>query len=221
MTVIVLENIYLWGIISMPKIEIHTELKLNLSGLTAEEKAERAEARRLVSLCNKRIRRLEQQDLGKSSSAYRSLIKNGDPYFSVKGKDMKELRREVRQMEKFMGMATSTVRGAKNNVQEIAQRINLTRNVKDIDALVDDVNEFFEIVDKTREYLENTREIGVSIGYQEIWNVVANKIEEMDIELGASVDEITQAAIETLSAASKGDVRDMLEEAHKQFMSDY
>lgn len=200
---------------------VTTKATSNLSSLTAEERQERAEARRLVSAANKRIRRLEEQDLGQSSPAYRSRIKNGDPYFSVKGKSMKEVRRLTHEMENFMNMSTSTLRGAKENVTKIANRINITKNMNDMNALINDVNEFFETVDIVREYLENTKEIGTSIGYAEIWDVVSEQIEEMGGELGESIDEVSEAAIQTLMAATDNTTREALEEAHKQFMSDY
>ena len=61
----------------------------------------RNEANRLVSLANKRIRRLEKNGL-QSSPAYQAYLVNGGKPFSTKGKDYNQLQSEVARLKRFI-----------------------------------------------------------------------------------------------------------------------
>ena len=65
---------------------------------------------RLVSASNKRIRRLEQATMGTVSPAY-SRIKNRGKMFSVRGKDVNQVRNEFKSAKQFLQMKTSTIKG--------------------------------------------------------------------------------------------------------------
>lgn len=65
---------------------------------------------RLVSASNKRIKRLEQTKLGKSSFAYQTVEERGRK-FSVRGKTTQQLKQEFKLTSNFLRMKTSTVKG--------------------------------------------------------------------------------------------------------------
>lgn len=77
---------------------------------------------RLVSASNKRIRRLSKTEEGKLSPAYKKYEKRGK-MFSVKGKNVNQLRNEFSQMKTFLNLKTSTVSGWKKVQKNIEERI--------------------------------------------------------------------------------------------------
>lgn len=151
------------------------------SPFTEEERKLRAEARRLVSMANKRLRRLEEQNLI-NSPAYRRWVEEGAQKFSVKGKSMEEVKQEIGRMNRFLRMQTSTVRGAKQYFKNVAKEVGIEK-FSDFTDLQRKLNTFFETTAKIKEYLYNTKEIGVAIGYQKIWEVVSDYVEEVGHEL--------------------------------------
>ena len=72
------------------------------SGLYAlNEKEFRNAVTKIVSVANKRIKRLEKSNL-KDSPAYQKWLDEGGVKFSVKGKTHNQLQREVARLKKFM-----------------------------------------------------------------------------------------------------------------------
>lgn len=155
---------------------------------TEEERKLRAEARRLVSIANKRIRRLEEQNLI-NSPAYKKWVEDGAQKFSVKGKSMEEVKQEIGRMNAFLNKQTSTVRGAKQYFLNVAEKVGI-KKFDDFKDLQRKLNTFFETTAKIKEYLYNSKEIGVAIGYQKIWEVVSDYVEEVGHEL-----ELTEEAV--------------------------
>ena len=76
---------------------------------------------RLVSASNKRIRRLEQTERGKSSFAYQSVEERGRK-FSVRGKNVNQVKQEFKLAKQFLGYKTSTVKGWKEYRSKVEQR---------------------------------------------------------------------------------------------------
>lgn len=153
----------------------------SISKDTEEERKLRAEARRLVSMANKRLKRLEEQNLIESP-AYKKWVEDGGQKFSVKGKSMEEVKQEVARMNDFLKKQTSTVRGAKQYFKNVANEVGI-KTFDDFTDLQKKLNTFFETTAKVKEYLYNSKEIGVAIGYQKIWEVVSNYVEEVGDEL--------------------------------------
>ena len=166
---------------------------------TEEERKLREEARRLVSMANKRLRRLEEQNLI-NSPAYRKWVEDGAQKFSVKGKSMEEVKQEVARMNDFLKMQTSTVKGAKEYFKNVAKEVGI-KKFDDFTDLQRKLNTFFETTAKIKEYLYNTKEIGVAIGYQKIWEVVSDYVEEVGHELELTeknVLEMTKKIVESV-----------------------
>ncbi len=169
------------------------------SRFTEGERKLRAEARRLVSMANKRLRRLEQQNL-LNSPAYKKWVEDGGQKFSVKGKSMEEVKQEIARMDDFLKMQTSTVRGAKRYFKNVAKEVGI-KKVDDFTDLQKKLNKFFEITAKVKEYLYNSKEIGVAIGYQKIWEVVSDYVEEVGHEL-----ELTEETVLEMTGKLVGSV---------------
>lgn len=160
------------------------------SKFTAEERKLRQEASRLSSLANKRLKRMEQQNL-QSSPAYQSWVDSGGAKFGVRGKTTEQVQAEIGRLNKFINQTTSTVRGAKNYYRKVGQNVGITE-YKDIPDLQNKLNNFFEITAKVKEYLHNTKEIGVAIDYKKIWEIVSDYVEEV----GDGIEDVENAVLE-------------------------
>lgn len=75
---------------------------------------------RLVSAGNKRIRRLAKTDIGRSAPSYIGLKGRT---FSVKGKNVNELRNEFKKAKTFLRQKTSTATGWREVRQEVETRL--------------------------------------------------------------------------------------------------
>ena len=148
--------------------------------LTAEERKLRQEASRLSSLANKRLKRMEEQNLT-DSPAYKKWVEDGKAKFGVRGKSMAQVQAEIGRLNKFINQATSTVRGAKNYYKNIGASVGIVE-WEDIPDLQNKLNNFFEITGKVKEYLHNSKEIGVAIGYQQVWDAVSDYVQEVTSE---------------------------------------
>lgn len=173
----------------MANVEIKVT-KTGKSKFSEEERKLRQEASRLVSLANKRLKRLEKQNL-QDSPAYKSWIDSGGAKFGVRGKTMAQVQAEVGRLNKFINQSTSTVRSAKQYFVNVGRNVGITE-FKDIPDLQNKLNNFFEITGKVKEYLHNSKEIGVAIGYQKIWEIVSEYVQEV----GAETEDVEQAVLD-------------------------
>ena len=143
-------------------------------------------------MANKRLRRLEEQNLI-NSPAYQQWVEDGAQKFSIRGKSMEEVKQEIARMEDFLKMQTSTVRGAKQYFKNVAKEVGI-KKFDDFTDLQRKLNTFFETTAKIKEYLYNTKEIGVAIGYQKIWEVVSDYVEEVGSELELTEETVLEMA---------------------------
>lgn len=147
----------------------------------------RREASRLAAMANKRIKRIEDRDLV-NSPAYRRYIKDGGIRFGVKGKSHNELQAEVARMHRFLNSTTSTLRGIRKNLIEMAAITKIDyKNVQDLYSKAD---AFFELSSKVEQYLRVTDDIASAVGYQRIWEAVNTYVKVSEIDLADAGDKI-------------------------------
>lgn len=157
----------------------------------------RNEANRLVSLANKRIRRLEKNGL-QSSPAYQAYLVNGGKPFSTKGKDYNQLQSEVARLKRFIDSETSTVKGVNNYLKEMAKNTGI--KYKNLTELRQKSDKFFELSSKIEQYLRQVEDIASAIGYQKIWESINVYVKDNRIDLSQtnlSIDEM----VDTISKA--------------------
>ena len=183
------------------KVTVSPEMK-------RQEKELRQEARRLVSLANKRLKRIEQQGLTESP-AYKKFVEDGKQKFGIKGKSTEEVKQEVARMNDFIKKQTSTVRGTKQYLDNVANSVGITDfdNYKDLQK---QLNTFFRGVDKVRDYLRNSKEVSVAIGYSKIHEVVSDYVEEVGDNLDSIDDLVEEMAGKVIEGAGYGKVDDIL-----------
>lgn len=196
------------------KVDIKTT-KLKTGDLTRKEKQLRREASRLVSMANKRLKRIEQQGLIESP-AYKKFIEDGGQKFGIRGKNMLEVKQEVARMNDFLKKQTSTVRGTKKYLDNVAESIGIVK-FEDYKQLQNQLNTFFRGVGKVREYLQNSKEVSVAIGYSKIFEVVSDYVEEVGTELDSIDDLVVEMAEKVVEGAAYGKVDKMLDEFMNNF----
>ena len=181
-----------------------------ITGPYKKEKRERmrkfrTKASRLVSMANKRLVRLEENELT-DSPAYEKLV--GDdgekPRFSIRGKDYNEVQREVAKMNRFLNAQTSTIRGANRVLKEMAKNTGI--KYKNLKELRSKASQFFELASKVEQYLRTVDDMASAIGYQKIWEAVNNYVKDSGREIeGAqkSIEQMTSEIAEAIKEAKK------------------
>lgn len=179
------------------------------SQFTAKQMQLRQEASRLVSMANKRLKRMEEQDLTETP-AYKKWIDDGGQKFGIRGKSMEEVKQEVARLNDFLKKQTSTVTGAKQYLQNVADKVGI-KDFSDFPDLQNKLNNFFETTAKVKEYLQNSKEVGVSIGYQKVWEEVSDYIQEIGTEIELTEQDVLQIAEKLAESAGYGEVDKMLD----------
>ena len=159
---------------------------------TEKEKKYRSEASRKVSMANKRLKRMEEQNLS-MSPAYKKWIDEGGQKFGIKGKTNAEVKAEVARLNNFLKQTTSTVRGTKKYMSNIANQVGI-KQWGSFDSLNAQLKDFFEVSNRVQEYLKNTKEVSVSIGYKKIWEQVNEYAETVGTEFASMNNDIVEVA---------------------------
>ena len=169
----------------------------------------RREASRLASKANKRLQRLEGNQLT-DSPAYKKLVGNDGkrPRFSIGGKSYNEVQSEVARMNKFLNSQTSTVRGSNNVLKEMASNTGIKyNNLKDLRSKA---HKFFELSSKVEQYLRTTDDMATAIGYQKIWEAVNVYVEDTRDEMGSAELDIDEAIKKVSEAIKEQEYVDVL-----------
>lgn len=157
-----------------------------------DNKKFRQEASRMSAIANKRVERLERNNL-ESSPAYKKLLDNGGVKFSVRGKTHNELQREVSRLQKFLDSETSTVRGINSTLKTMATNTGITyKNLNDLRGKAD---KFFELASKVEQYLRQTEDNASAIGYQKIWEAINVYVKQEKVDLNSakvSIDDMIE-----------------------------
>lgn len=154
---------------------------------------------RLASVANKRIERLERNNLT-STPAYQKFIEDGGERFGVKGKSYNEVQRELSRLRRFIEAKTSTVRGANNVLKEIASNTGI--KYKNMAELKVKSAKFFELASKVEQYLRNVEDAASAIGYQKIWEAINTYTDAAKVDLtdtGLSVEDMLENVTNALT----------------------
>ena len=183
---------------------------------TQQERKYRQEASRKVSMANKRLKRMEDQNLT-MSPAYKKWIDEGGQKFGIKGKSTQEVRAEVARLNKFLKQTTSTVRGTKKYLTNVAEQVGIV-NYNSYQSLNSQLKDFFEVSDRVREYLKNSKEVSVSIGYKKIWEQVNEYAETVGKEFNSLNSDIVEIAKSITQANAYNKLDDLTDDFLKTFI---
>ena len=161
-------------------------LKTEIEAIEHEQKALRAQVSQLAGIANKRLDRLEKNELT-SSPAYQKWEQNGSHRFSVSGKSYSEVQSEYWRVKDFLEMRTSSVTGTKAVLQEIATNIGWGKiDFENIALTQEQLSNFFAIADTVSQYLESVDESAAALDYQEIWNTINAAYQQGKIDFNSA-----------------------------------
>lgn len=164
----------------------------------ARIRADRQEASKLASKANKRAERLERNGLT-DSPAYKEYIEEGR--FSVRGKTHNQVQHELARLRRFLGMQSSTIKGYKKNLEQIASNTGI--EYSDFKDLQSKSAKFFELQSKVEQYLRTVEDMGSAIGYQKIWEAINTYTKKANVDLsaeGTDIDGMIKAVTDALTA---------------------
>ena len=144
----------------------------------------RKEVSRMASMANKRIDRLERNNLT-MLPAYQAWEKNGSVRFSVKGKSYEETQAEYWRLKKFLDDRTSTVTQANDFLREMAENTGIQYN--GLEDLKTKSAKFFELADLIKQYNQSINQSAQALDYQKIWQDINTYVLDTDADLAAAV----------------------------------
>ena len=148
-----------------------------------EYKILKREVSRMASMANKRLVRLEKNELT-DLPAYKSWYDNGHIKFSVKGKDYNQLQSEFWRLKRFLDDKTSTVRQANKFLKEMADNTGIKYN--GLADLKSKSKQFFELADKIKQYYQSANQSAIALDYQKIWQQINTQIKQGVIAIGGT-----------------------------------
>ena len=175
-------------LLTHPKVKEVTERQARI-------RAFRAEASRLASLANKRIKRIEANQLT-DSPAYQRYVKDGGQRFGVKGKTYQEVQAEMGRLNRFINAETSTIRGINRELKVIADNTGI--EYSNLRELQQKAKKFFELSSKVKQVLKSMDEVASALDYQKIWEAINVYTKQEGINL-ADADEKMDAMIDAVT----------------------
>lgn len=149
-----------------------------------EYKRLRNEVAKMANTANKRLNRLESNNL-QMLPAYKAWQDNGAIKFSVKGKSYNQLQTEYWRLKNFLDDRTSTVREANKFLREMAKNTGIKyRGLKDLKAKSAN---FFRLAQKIKEYNSKINQSAQAINYQRIWQQINTYIKSTNTDLANAI----------------------------------
>lgn len=162
----------------------------------------RKEVSRMASMANKRLVRLEKNELTELP-AYKSWVDGGAIKFSVKGKNYNQLQAEFWRLKNFLDNKTSLVRQANQYLRDMAKVTGIKYgNLSELKAKS---KQFFELANKVKEYYQASEKSAMALDYQKIWEQINFQIKqgEIDIGQGLSTDEVLQRFLNAMDKVAE------------------
>lgn len=142
------------------------------------------EVSRMASMANKRINRLENNNL-QMLPAYREWESHGAIKFSVKGKNYQQLQSEYWRLKHFLDDRTSTVRSANKFLREMAEDTGI--KYRGLEDLKNKSAKFFELAEKIKEYNMSINQSAQALDYQKIWQQINTYVNSTNTDLSSAI----------------------------------
>lgn len=172
--------------------QVQKEIKKTKTKYTKERKQLADKVSQMARTANKRLDRLAKNNL-EGQSAYAKWYDNGAVRFSVKGKNYQQLQKEYWRVKNFLDSQTSTIKGAKQNMQRVAEKIMglKAENVAkmSLQELNDITTNFFRIKDTMEDYYEQINNNAKRLDYQKIFTEIQQYFNANELmALGTNTD---------------------------------
>ena len=165
----------------MKRSKISEILDLPLNKIMSMSRSDLAKTvSKLASASNKRLVRLQKQDITTPASEY--ILKHGGK-FSVAGKNVAQLREEFQRAKGFLESKTATVRGYKKWSAEMAKTLFKNTGINYDDLSEDKKRIFWKAYSKLEELdYANVHDKHYRTSVNEIYDAVKGGLTEDDIE---------------------------------------
>lgn len=162
----------------------------------------KSEIHRKIGIANKRIERLKNKGL-EETPAYRNLKEtSGVEKFSIKGyKSKNELRRLESQLDRFIGMKTSTVTGVKDWQKGIANTLGV--NYDKVSELGKSLDNYIELLNKLTQYQRSKG--GIEQGSERRVTAIDKYIQDNDIDISNVNPEELLPLVDSMMEAEEKD----------------
>lgn len=140
------------------------------------------EVQKKAQMANKRLERLERNNLTDLPAYQQWVSYDGGVRFGVRGKDYNQLQSELGRVNRFIDSKTSLVRQANAHLKEVANTVGI--GYGSVKELPIKLKSFFELSSKIEQYLRNVEGSASAIGYHKIWEVVNEYVESEGLDLG-------------------------------------
>lgn len=157
----------------------------------------RREASRMASMANKRLNRLEKNNLT-DSPAYQGFLEGGGKRFGIRGKSYNEVQKEMARMRRFINAETSTIRGVNRVLKEIAKNTGI--KYSNLTQLRQYSKQFFQVASKVEQYLRTVDDMASAIGYQKIWEQINKYVKQQRIDLSNAENDVDKMVHEVTKA---------------------
>lgn len=155
--------------------QVTKEIKKEKKKYSKERRELANKVSQMARTANKRLDRLQKNNL-EGQSAYKAWFDDGAVRFSVKGKSYQELQKEYWRVQKFLDAQTSTIKGAKENMQRVAREVmKIDKDVvsgMSLQELNDATSNFFKIADEMQKHYEEINDNARRIDYQKIFQEI-------------------------------------------------
>lgn len=154
------------------------------------------EVSRLAQMANKRISRLEKNNL-QMTSAYKTWERQGKPHYSVKGKNYQQLQSEYWKIKKVIDNENSLVKTANANLKKTNIELGFaeTNNMETIKA---NLNGFWDVFSKIKQYTDTLEQSDYNIGSPRIKEMISDYVKTNKADL-SNIDDV-QSAIEKIKS---------------------
>lgn len=196
-------------------------LKTQIEAIEHEQKALRQQVSHLAGIANKRLDRLEKNELT-SSPAYQKWEQNGSHRFSVGGKSYQQVQSEYWRVKDFLESRTSSVTGTKSVLQEIAYNIGWGKvDFANIVILQEQLSNFFKMADTVSQYLNSVDESAAALDYQEIWDTINTAYQQGIIDFDSTeldAEQMEQITGKLLVLEEEQNVLEIYDALSEQFL---
>lgn len=165
--------------------------------------AVRKEISRRFQMANKRLEKLEKNNLTNFPAYQEWVSYNGGVKFGVRGKTNDQLARELERVNSFLNKKTSLVRETNSILKETAKRTKT--DYKSLKELPEKLKGFFEVASKVQQSYNVALSSAEAIGYKKIWQAINEVIESEGLDLQGSEDEINAVIEKTRKLIDKAD----------------
>lgn len=145
------------------------------------------EVSRMAQMANKRITRLEKNNL-QMTSAYKTWERQGKPHYSVRGKDYQQLQSEYWKIKKVIDNENSLVKTANANLRQMNVELGFAET-KNMDTVKQNLNGFWDVFSKIKQYTDTLEGSDYNIGSPRIKEMISDYVKTNKVDL-SNIDEV-------------------------------